>query len=174
MKKTLILIGVIILIYIIIGNIVSANNLIPDDAIRIRIIPNSNSAYDQDMKIKVKDILQKDMYNLLKDVKGVEEARKIINSNLGVIDENINDLFKNENYNQTFDINFGLNYFPEKEYKGIKYKGGYYESLLVTIGEGAGDNWWCVLFPPLCLMEAEESTEVEYTSFVKEMLNKYM
>lgn len=174
MKKTLILIGVIILIYIIIGNLVSANNLIPDDAIRIRIIPNSNSAYDQDMKIKVKEVLQKDMYNLLKDVKGVEEARKIINSNLGIIDDNINDLFKKENYNQTFDINFGLNYFPEKEYKGIKYKNGYYESLLVTIGEGAGDNWWCVLFPPLCLMEAEESTEVEYTSFVKEMLNKYM
>lgn len=174
MKKTIIIFLSIIAVYIIIGNVVSANNLIPDDAIRIRIIPNSNSIYDQDMKIKVKEKVQLDMYNLLKDVKGSDEARKVINSNLKMIDNNINDLFRKENYNQVFDINFGLNYFPEKEYKGIQYKEGYYESLVVTIGEGKGDNWWCVLFPPLCLIEAEESTEVEYTSFVKEMLNKYM
>ena len=45
---------------------------------------------------------------------------------------------------------------------------------LVTIGEGAGDNWWCVLFPPLCLLEAEESTDVEYTSYVKELIEKYI
>lgn len=174
MKKTCFLFLTIILIYMVIGNVLAEKNLIPDDAIRIRVIPNSNSTYDQDMKAKVKDELQNSMYNLLKDVKGVDDARKVINSNLKNIDSNINNLFKKENYNQTFDINFGLNYFPEKEYKGIKYEEGYYESLLVTIGEGAGDNWWCVLFPPLCLIEAEESTEVEYTSFVKEMLNKYM
>lgn len=158
----------------VIGNAFAEKNLIPDDAIRIRVIPNSNSEYDQDMKLKVKDELQDSMYNLLKDVKGTDDARGVISSNLDRLDKDINDLFKKENYNQTFDINFGLNYFPEKEYKGIKYEEGYYESLLVTIGEGAGDNWWCVLFPPLCLIEAEESTEVEYTSFVKEMLNKYM
>lgn len=174
MKKACFLFLTIILIYMVIGNVLAEKNLIPDDAIRIRVIPNSNSTYDQDMKAKVKDELQNSMYNLLKDVKGVDDARKVINSNLKNIDSNINNLFKKENYNQTFDINFGLNYFPEKEYKGIKYEEGYYESLLVTIGEGAGDNWWCVLFPPLCLIEAEESTEVEYTSFVKEMLNKYM
>ena len=54
--------------------------------------------------------------------------------------------------------------------KGIEYDEGYYESLLITLGEGKGDNWWCVLFPPLCLIEAEESTEVEYKSFIKEII----
>ena len=174
MNKTVLLFVSIILVYIFIGNVVAENNLIPDDAIRIRVIPNSNSTYDQNMKIMVKEELQKNMYNLLKDTKGVEEARKVINDNIDEIDNNINKLFINEKYNQTFTVNFGLNYFPEKEYKGIKYEEGYYESLLVTIGEGEGDNWWCVLFPPLCLIEAEESTEVEYTSFVKEMIDKYM
>ncbi|MBQ9011225.1 MAG: stage II sporulation protein R, partial [Bacilli bacterium] len=53
-------------------------------------------------------------------------------------------------------------------YKGVKYKEGYYESLLVTLGKGKGDNWWCVLFPPLCLIEADESSDVQYKSFVKE------
>ena len=174
MKKTCFLFISIILIYMFIGNVVAEKNLIPEDAIRIRVIPNSNSAYDQDMKIKVKEELQKDMYNLLKDVEGIDAARSVINSNLNAIDDNIDKLFKKEHYNQTYQINFGLNYFPEKEYKGVKYEEGYYESLLVTIGEGKGDNWWCVLFPPLCLIEAEESTDVEYTSFVKEMINKYM
>ena len=174
MKKTIFIFLGIILVYIIIGNIVSANNLIPDDAIRIRIIPNSNSTYDQEMKTKVKEEVKISMYNLLKDVKGSNEAKKIIMSNLDFIDSSINTLFTKENYNQNYSINYGLNYFPEKEYKGIKYNEGYYESLVVTIGEGKGDNWWCVLFPPLCLLEAEDSTDVEYTSFVKEMLDKYM
>lgn len=174
MKKTIFIFLGIILVYIIIGNIVSANNLIPDDAIRIRIIPNSNSTYDQEMKTKVKEEVKISMYNLLKDVKGSNEAKKIIMSNLDFIDSSITTLFTKENYNQNYSVNYGLNYFPEKEYKGIKYNEGYYESLVVTIGEGKGDNWWCVLFPPLCLIEAEDSTDVEYTSFVKEMLDKYM
>ena len=65
--------------------------------------------------------------------------------------------------------------FPEETYKGITYEAGKYESLLVTLGEGKGDNWWCVLFPPLCLMEAEETNtdEVEYKSFIKEIIEKY-
>lgn len=78
-----------------------------------------------------------------------------------------------ENYLEGFKINYGSNYFPEKKYKGITYKEGYYESLVITLGEGKGDNWWCVLFPPLCLIEADESRNVEYKSFVKEMFDKY-
>ena len=69
-------------------------------------------------------------------------------------------------------INFGLNYFPKKVYKGVTYEQGDYESLVITIGSGQGDNWWCVLFPPLCLLEAEENTEVEYKFKVLELLDK--
>ena len=156
------------------GNTVVEKKLIPDDAIRIRVIPNSNAEYDQNMKLLVKEELQQDMYNLLKDVKGVQEARSVINNNLENINKQVDTIFTNNGYDMDYSINFGLNYFPEKEYKGVKYEEGYYESLLVTIGEGKGSNWWCVLFPPLCLIEAEESTEVEYTSFVKELVDKYM
>ena len=64
---------------------------------------------------------------------------------------------------------------PEKHYKGVTYKEGNYESLVVKLGEGKGENFWCVLFPPLCLLEAEESDkdEVEYKSFIKEIIDKY-
>ena len=74
-----------------------------------------------------------------------------------------------------YDINYGENYFPEKEYKGVSYEEGNYESLVITLGDGLGDNFWCVLFPPLCLLEAEENdtNKIEYTSFIKEIIDKY-
>ena len=152
---------------------VKANFVIPSDAIRLRVIANSNSDYDQAIKMKVKDLLEYKMYNLLKNTKGVNEARKIIGNNIDNINEDVKKLLYEENYLEGFKINYGSNYFPEKKYKGITYKEGYYESLVITLGEGKGDNWWCVLFPPLCLIEADESKNVEYKSFVKEMFDKY-
>ena len=71
---------------------------------------------------------------------------------------------KNLGYDKDYKINYGYNYFPKKKYKSVTYKEGMYESLVITLGTGEGDNWWCVLFPPLCLVEADESTvAVSYT-----------
>ena len=172
MKKLILVIFVIICFYVCLGHVSSL--IIPEDALRIRVIANSNDEYDQNVKMIVKDNIQYKMYDLLKDTKGVDEARKIINSNLDYIDDEISKTLQSLNYNLGYDINYGLNYFPSKEYKGIIYNEGYYESLVITLGEGQGDNWWCVLFPPLCLIEAEASDEVEYTSFVKELIDKYL
>lgn len=172
MKKLMLAIFLIILLYVFIGRVSSL--AIPDDALRIRVIANSNSNYDQEIKKFVKENIQYKLYELLKNTKGIDEARKIINNNLNDIDNNVKETLQLLNYELGYDINFGLNYFPSKEYNGVTYDEGYYESLVITLGEGKGDNWWCVLFPPLCLLEAEESTEVEYTSFVKELLDKYL
>lgn len=173
MKKTIVLFFSIIITYIVIGNVVASNDIIPDDAIRIRVIANSNSAYDQQIKNKVKETVEYDMYNLLKNTTDLDIAREMIKNNLSIVENNIYTLLQNEKYMLPFGVDFGLNYFPEKEFKGVKYKEGYYESVVVTLGEGLGDNWWCVLFPPLCMIEAEESTEVEYTTMVEEIINKY-
>jgi stage II sporulation protein R len=68
-----------------------------------------------------------------------------------------------------------MNYFPRKEYKDVIYEEGEYESLVVEIGDAKGDNFWCVLFPPLCLLEGEEENKesIKYTSFIKEIIDKY-
>ena len=173
MKKTFILIIFIFVFYVFISDVLAKNITIPNDAIRIRIIPNSNSSFDQDIKLKVKDKLEITMYDLLKDAESSEEAKEIIQNNLELVDKDVKKILSDENYDKGYTINFGKNYFPEKEYKGVKYEEGYYESLLITLGKGEGDNWWCVLFPPLCLIEGEEDTEVEYKSIVMEILNKY-
>lgn len=173
MKKTIITLIVISITYMVIG--VSAEEIveIPSEAIRVRVIANSNSEYDQEMKNEIKTDVQLYMRELLKDAKTTEEARKIITENMKNINNRLDMFLTQINYNEEFKINFGLNYFPEKEYKGIKYKEGLYESLLITLGEGKGNNWWCVLFPPICLLEAEENEEIEYKSFVKEIIEKY-
>lgn len=174
MKKIIILLLFIGLFYVFISNSLVKSLTIPNDAIRIRIIPNSNSSFDQDIKLKVKDKIEITMYDLLKDASSSEEACEIIENNLELIDNDVKKILSEENYDKGYSVNFGENYFPVKEYKGIKYEEGYYESLLITLGKGEGDNWWCVLFPPLCLIEGEESTEVEYKSIVKELIDKYI
>lgn len=175
MKKVVFMIFGIIITYVIIGNVFASNNIIPDDAIRIRVIANSNSEYDQKIKVKVKETLEKDMYNILKNTTDLVEARRLINNNLNNVERNIDKTLQKESYKLPFSVNFGLNYFPKKEFKGIVYDEGYYESVVVTLGEGLGDNWWCVLFPPLCMLEAEETntTDVEYTTMVKTIIDKY-
>ena len=171
--KKIIFVIIFIFIFLISGNIGEAKVIIPDESIRLRVIPNSDSEYDQQIKTKVKNKLQSDVLTLLKDTSDIKTARKIIDDNLLTIDQKINKLLENENYELGYDINYGYNYFPKKVYKGVTYEEGYYESLVITLGQGKGSNWWCVLFPPLCLMEAEENEDIEYASFVEEIINKY-
>ena len=175
MKKTLLVLVVILTTYIIIGMKAEQIVEIPNEAIRIRVIGNSDSEYDQEKKNEIRKEVQLYMQELLKDAKNVNEARTIINENMSNLNKNIDNYLTQIDYNKDYTINFGLNYFPEKEYKGIKYKEGLYESLLITLGKGEGKNWWCVLFPPICLLEAEETEqdEIEYKSFVKEIIEKY-
>ena len=122
------------------------NIVIPDTAIRLRVIPNSNTIEDQTQKQVIKNTIENYIANNLTDLNNINDARNT--------------------------IKYGQNYFPKKQYKGITYNEGYYESLVITLGNGKGDNWWCVLFPPLCLLDNENQDEVEYKFLVKELLDK--
>lgn len=143
--------------------------LIPSDAIRFRIIANSNSFKDQEEKHLIKTEIEPILASILNNSKTHDDAKNLINENMqkleGIIDK----------HNIEYKINYGNNYFPEKTYKGIHYAEGNYESLVITLGDGLGDNWWCVLFPPLCLLEASENNydEVTYTTYVKEIVDKF-
>lgn len=167
-----IILGIIICLITI--NIVRENSYgkdIPDEAIRLRIIANSDSEYDQEVKMKVKTKIQNELSILLKDVDNIMESRQIIANNFSNLDKLVSDTLSEEDYDLGYKINYGYNYFPQKEYNGKVYEEGEYESLLVTLGEGKGSNWWCVLFPPLCIVEAEEDDEVKYESFFSKLIN---
>lgn len=145
---------------------------IPNSSIRLRVIPNSNSVLDQNMKIKVKEYLEENTYELLRDETNIEQARLIIEENIPNIEKNIDRIFQEEKYKMNYSVEYGYNYFPQKEYRGIKYDEGYYESIIIKIGNGEGDNWWCVLFPNFCLIDLESTEDNEYRSWIAEAINK--
>lgn len=158
---------VFIIICLIIGVLVykkSDEIIIPSDAIRIRIIANSNNIEDLYQKKKLKEEIKNDLFNIIKDANNSKEASNSIKSNINNIDSILSK--KTNNYK----INYGMNYFPRKEYKGVIYPAGEYESLVITLGSGLGDNWWCVLYPPLCMIEDNDNTkDVEYRFIVSKL-----
>lgn len=174
MKKFILIILALITLFIFYNKTKEKESvIIPSSAIRFRILANSNSPRDQKIKEEVRDKMQEELYSILQNSKSTKEARNIINNNMDNFNNILQEEMKDKEYSYTID--YGMHEFPEKTYKGITYEAGEYESLLVTLGEGEGDNWWCVLFPPLCLVEAEETdtNEVEYKSFIKELIEKY-
>ena len=167
--KTSILIIIALIVLVLVKN-KNENIVIPKESIRIRIIASSNDDIDIAEKMKVKKNVEKELYSLIKDASSVDDAKEIINNNL----ERLN-LVIDDTTNVVHKIDFGSNYFPKKVYKGIIYDEGNYDSVVITLGKGEGDNWWCVLFPPLCLLDSNETTEdVEYKFFVKELIDKYI
>lgn len=174
MKK---IIGVLMLLTVMFfaSNVGSEQVIIPKEAIRFRVIANSDRKEDQENKKIVTSNLEPEVMNLLKEANSLESSRKTLKSNINKFMTNIEETMDENNIQEEYTIDYGNHYFPEKVYKGVKYPEGEYESLVVTLGDGLGENFWCVLFPPLCLLDAEETNrnEVEYTSFVKEVLDKY-
>ena len=149
--------------------------VIPKESIRFRVIANSNKEEDQALKKEVVRNLSSNVKMLEFSPKDLINSRETIKNSLPDFQEVIEKTLEENQANLEYKINYGMNYFPEKEYKGVTYEEGEYESLVITLGNGLGENFWCVLFPPLCLLEAdeEETEEVEYTSFVKEIIDKY-
>lgn len=172
--RKIIIILIILLVAFIISN--SSNEvIIPRDSIRFRVIASSNNKKSQENKKIIADHLKKNIIDVLKDTNSLEESRMTLKSNIKQFQNNIDKTILDNNIDEEYTINYGNNYFPEKKYKGIKYEAGEYESLVVTLGNGAGENFWCVLFPPLCLLEADETKkdDIKYSSFIKEVIDKY-
>lgn len=175
MKKIILIISIILMVLILSEE--KNTLIIPKEAIRFRVIADSDKKEDQDTKILVRDAIQQQMTEDLTYSQNLDEARTILKSNVNNYKNLVKNTLISNNKDSSFNINYGMNYFPEKTYKGVTYEEGEYESLVVTLGNGNGNNWWCVLFPPLCLLEAEETeetTEVEYKFFIQELIDKYL
>ena len=167
-KLKKIIIALFLVTVLILVNSKETEVLIPKEAIRFRIIANSNKLEDQTQKLEIKKDLEPIIANILSTSNSLDETRKEIKNNMYEVKNILN------KYDTDYKLNYGYNYFPEKNYKGVTYKAGEYESLVVTLGDGLGDNWWCVLFPPLCLLEATEDNydDITYTTYIKEIIDK--
>lgn len=142
--------------------------LVTEDAIRFRVIANSNSSKD----IIMKELVVSELSSLLFKNSSISETRSNIVNNLSLIEDKIDNLFVNNNYDKSYNILYGMNEFPRKEYDGVVYEEGLYESLVIEIGDGLGNNYWCFLYPSLCMIDYNNESKIEYKSKIIEIFDK--
>lgn len=150
--------------------------VIPDDAIRLRILANSDSDEDQAIKRLVRDAVNEEINGWVEELTDIEQAREIIRANVPELKKIVDNVLESEQANPDFTLEYQKDVtFPTKLYGSYIYPAGEYEAVLITLGEGQGDNWWCVLFPPLCFLDfssgisvEEEASEGEYQEVATE------
>lgn len=133
---------------------------IPDEAIRLRILANSDADKDQQLKRKVRDAVNAQINGWVAELTSVDEAKRVIRSHLPEIEQTVARVLREEQSSQSYHVQFGSVQFPTKVYGNYVYPAGTYDALLITLGEGKGANWWCVLFPPLCFLDFSNSDAV--------------
>lgn len=134
---------------------------IPEDAIRLRILANSDHADDQRVKRNVRDVVNHQIETWVQDLNTVPQAKKVIRAHLDTIRTLVKQELLKEGMPPVFTVKLGQADFPTKLYGGAVYPAGKYEALVVTLGSGEGANWWCVLFPPLCFLDFEHGDAVK-------------
>ncbi|WP_028400644.1 stage II sporulation protein R [Ectobacillus panaciterrae] len=135
--------------------------VIPNEAIRLRILANSDSEKDQALKRKVRDQVKAQIDTWVADLTSIDDARLIIQSRIPELEQTVAQVLKEEGSKQSYKVEFGKHIkFPTKLYGNFLYPAGEYEAVLVTLGKGEGANWWCVLFPPLCFLDFSSGTAV--------------
>lgn len=182
MKKVLYLIVIVFILFVCWENqkeemvIASSNeSVIPEEAIRLRIIANSDLPEDQWVKREVRDAVVKEIDKWIGDIDNISDARTTIDEYLPALNKIIKDTVETNGFSYSDDISveLGIFGFPTKMYGQTVYPAGDYEALKIVLGEGSGQNWWCVLFPPLCFVDMDESvisddTEVDESKVLEE------
>ena len=154
--KMVIILTFLLFIYTSICAISYAQNISTDIAngvFRLHVIANSDSKEDQDLKYKVRDNLLKYMNKICKDCTSKEDAISLVEKNKDIFKQIALDTISNEGFSYDVNINIGNFEFPTKNYGDISLPAGLYDALRVEIGEAKGQNWWCVMFPPLCFVD---------------------
>ncbi len=132
-------------------------NTIRGSVLRLHILANSDSEADQQLKLKVRDRLLVVTDRLFKECNGLSEAETAAKENLSLLKSEASKIIKSEGYNYSVDVSVKQTDFNTREYDGFTLPAGTYDAIRVVIGKGEGHNWWCVMFPPVCVPSASNS-----------------
>jgi stage II sporulation protein R len=135
------------------ASVMTDTSVIPEEAMRLRILANSDTPQDQWLKREIRDEVVQQITTWVKDLKDIDQAREEVQLSLDDIDKLVKEAIESRGFTYSAEVEYGEITFPSKLYGNKLYPAGQYEGLLITIGEGQGDNWWCVLFPPLCFVD---------------------
>ena len=140
-----------------------------EKVIRIHIRANSNYSADQSVKLKVRDNVTEFLSERLKQVTSKSMAYEMLKDLSDEMTEIADKTLKDEGFDYSSNVYIGKETFPERQYGDYVFPAGEYDSVILNLGSGEGDNWWCVAFPPLCF---SPSGDVVYKSWIKEFLDK--
>lgn len=144
-------------------------NIQKEDYLRIHIRANSNSEADQKIKYFVKDIVVEYLNPYLAECKSKSDAIKAVNDNLPSLKQIVNFVLTDNGFEYACMGEVSNEFFPTKSYEELTLEAGYYDALVLKLGTGKGDNWWCVMYPNICF---DELTNVVYKSKIKEIIQK--
>ncbi|HCF71347.1 MAG TPA: stage II sporulation protein R [Syntrophomonas sp.] len=157
MKKiSFLLLGIILLImFAYVWEDIRGTSL-SQDVLRLHVIANSDNPSDQQLKLMVKDQVVAQMREVLVDAPNADQARQIAIREIPAIKRSAEETIAAHGYDYTVDVEVGQYAFPTKSYGNLVFPAGDYQAVRVIIGEGQGKNWWCVLFPPLCMVSSSD------------------
>ncbi|MGG7097883.1 stage II sporulation protein R [Clostridium sardiniense] len=141
---------------------------VQEEIIRFHVIANSDTDEDQELKLKVRDEVIKFLTPLLDESSGIEESREILKENDKKVIDIAKKVIKENGYNYSVKSELSRENFPEKIYGNIVLPQGEYEAYRILIGKSSGQNWWCVMFPPLCFVDVTKG-EVAYNETERQM-----
>ncbi|MEG1581587.1 MAG: stage II sporulation protein R [Clostridia bacterium] len=126
--------------------------------IRFHVRANSNSEEDQNVKYKVKNALVDYLTPLLVKAETIENAKSVIKSNQAMLESIATKTLNQNGFNYSAVVRINDEFFPTRSYYELTLESGIYDALIVELGSGKGDNWWCVVYPPLCFIKQENET----------------
>ena len=149
---------------------------VKEDVVRLHILANSNSEIDQEVKLKVRDALLETNASILSDSVTKENAKEHFESSKDILLKTAKKTLKENGFNYNVKITLQEEYFNTRTYGNLTFPAGQYTALKVVLGEGEGKNWWCVMFPPLCVpaadgLETNETTADYLTQSGEKIVN---
>lgn len=144
-----------------------------EEYLRIHIRANSNSQIDQDIKYEIKDYVIDYLTPLIAVCSKKEEIENTVSQNLLNINAICDEILAEKGFEYVTNAKVCKEYFPTRTYGDLTLEQGYYDALIVELGEAEGNNWWCVVYPPLCFVNAKEidGKNFKYKSKIMELIN---
>lgn len=167
MIKTVLAVVVVALVF----TAICGSGNTPTEYLRIHIRAQSNLTEDQNVKYAVKDKIVEYLTPMVSDCKSLAEVKGIVSNNLDGIVSVANGVLTTYGMEYTSSARISTEYFPTRDYDGVIFPEGEYQSLIVDLGSGKGDNWWCVLYPPLCF-GGQGTGKVKYKSLIAEWIER--
>lgn len=176
MKKITIISALILTVICLVGfasKSVKINDVQASSYLRIHIRANSNEYVDQDIKYQVKDKVIEYITPLIANCNSKSEVQNIISNNSNNIKNLIDEYLLLQGFDYKSNIKINAEMFPTRMYDDLVLEAGVYDAIIVELGSGTGNNWWCVAYPPLCFVDYSTSGNVEYRSKLLEIINSF-